>query len=75
VGSFEKAANAYKVAKAWSEAGEAFTQASDCHQNLGQLYDAAGKLKEVILSHVQIPSSFLHFFIINKLRLANASRK
>lgn len=44
---FEKAGNSYKVAKAWTEAGEAFTQASECYQKTEQFYDAAGKLKEV----------------------------
>jgi alpha-soluble NSF attachment protein len=46
VAHFLKAGNSYKVAKAWTEAGDAFTQAADCYQKMEQFYDAAGKLKE-----------------------------
>jgi alpha-soluble NSF attachment protein len=43
---FVKAGNAYKLAKSWPEAGEAFYAAADCYKELGNFGDTGSKLKE-----------------------------
>lgn len=45
---FCQAGNAYKVAKAWREAGAAFEMAADCYAKVGSHGDCAGKFKEVL---------------------------
>lgn len=42
---FEKAANAFRVAKALPQAMEALVKASECHRNLGSNFDAARHLE------------------------------
>ena len=41
-----KAGNAYKLAKAWPEAGEAFYAAAGCYRQLGSIGDSGSKLNE-----------------------------
>ena len=38
---FKKAANQYKVAQFWPEAGKAFSRAAECYLQLDQSHDAA----------------------------------
>ena len=38
---FKKAANQYKVAQFWPEAGQAFSRAAECYIQLEQNHDAA----------------------------------
>lgn len=63
----EKAANHFKLGKAWREAGDAYNQLADMHNKLGSRHEAATAYVEAAKALTKIPSKdavkFLHMAV------------
>ena len=72
---FKKAANQYKVAQYWPEAGKAFSRAAECFIALGENHDAATSYVDaaVCMKKVGIDNRFYCSLIWTKL--LNCMRK